>query len=286
MPTSKSCATVTAIHKTSHSTTHEYFRAYRFSCADAESTSPQCLPAHAASARKKHSPPDTAASPTTYTPNSTSTPPTPKTNTTGQRGSPRFVGGRSAIDGCSYLGRPPDKIRWCSFPQPAMVLGRITEQWRASRRYRFGASPECLGIGVSPLFPHQQRSAARHAHDVKHRRTGQARNTLSRIVFPMMMDNLYYPRISERASNSFAVGPSPRATPRCSAATLSHIKLTNRARYWLVLQLLSQSYSSPMVLVWLPSQVVPLRVNHANAVGCGGRVQGAPLPTGTHRHAG
>ena len=75
-------------------------------------------------------------------------------------GHQRFVGGRSAIDGCSYLGRPPDKIRWCSFPQPAMVLGRITEQWRASRRYRrtshgsayFGASPERLGIGVCHCF--------------------------------------------------------------------------------------------------------------------------------------
>ena len=52
----------TAINKTSHSTTHEFFRDYRFSCADAKSTSPQCLPANAASARKKHSPPDTAAS--------------------------------------------------------------------------------------------------------------------------------------------------------------------------------------------------------------------------------
>src|SRR5712675_1464992 len=78
MPTSKSCATVAAIHKTSHSTTHEFFCACKFSCADAESTSPQCLPAHAANARKKHSPPDTAAAPTTYSPNSTSTPPTPK----------------------------------------------------------------------------------------------------------------------------------------------------------------------------------------------------------------
>src|SRR6267154_6463477 len=84
MPTSKSCATVAAIHKTSHSTTHEFFCACKFSCADAESTSPQCLAAHAASARKKHSPPDTAAAPTTYSPNSTSTPPTPNANTSGQ----------------------------------------------------------------------------------------------------------------------------------------------------------------------------------------------------------
>jgi hypothetical protein len=61
MTTSKSCATVVAIPKTSHSTTHEFFGAYRYSCADAESMSQQCLPANAASARKKRSRPDTDA---------------------------------------------------------------------------------------------------------------------------------------------------------------------------------------------------------------------------------
>ena len=74
-------------------------------------------------------------------------------------------------------------------------LGDIDELHTGSAN--FGASPECLGIGGLPLFPHQRRArmrgAARRAHDVKHRRTGQARNTLSHIIFPMMMDNLYYP---------------------------------------------------------------------------------------------
>ncbi|MEA2769256.1 MAG: hypothetical protein QOD93_2218, partial [Acetobacteraceae bacterium] len=121
-----------------------FFRACRFSCADAASTSPQWLPTNAASARKKHSPPDTAAAPTTYSPNSTSTPPTPHAKHPVNVGHQRFVGGSSAIDGCSYLGRPPDKIRWCSFPRPAMVLGRITEQWRASRRYR--RTPHGFGL--------------------------------------------------------------------------------------------------------------------------------------------
>jgi hypothetical protein len=80
MPTSKSCPTTAAINKTSRSTIHESFRDYRYSCADAKSTSPQCLPANATSARKKHSPPNTAASPTTHSPNSTSAPPTPNAN--------------------------------------------------------------------------------------------------------------------------------------------------------------------------------------------------------------
>src|SRR5882757_2456313 len=102
MPTSKSCATVAAIHKTSHSATHEFFCACRFSYADAESTSPQCLPAHAANARKKHSPPDTAASPTTHSPNSTSTPPTPNTNTSGQR--PALIKQHVLI--CCFVDKP------------------------------------------------------------------------------------------------------------------------------------------------------------------------------------
>jgi hypothetical protein len=112
----------------------------------------------------------------------------------------RFVGGRSTIDGCGYLGRPPDKIRRCSFPQRAMVLRRISEQWHLrdndelhTRSARYGAAPEFLGIGGLPLFPHQRRSAALREHDVKHRRTYAARNTLSHSVFRMMVDKRHYP---------------------------------------------------------------------------------------------
>jgi len=40
-------------------------------------------------------------------------------------------------------------------------LGDIDELHTGSAN--FGASPECLGIGGLPLFPHQRRSAARRA---------------------------------------------------------------------------------------------------------------------------
>jgi hypothetical protein len=83
----------------------------------------QSIGPNAASARKKHSPPDTTASyPTTYSPNSTGT-----------------------------------------LPAPNVVR------------------------------PIQRRNAALREHDVKHRRTGAARNTLSRIVFRMIVDNQAYP---------------------------------------------------------------------------------------------
>jgi len=75
-----------------------------------------------------------------------------------------------------------------------MVLRRITE---AAGEYLrdidelhtgsacFGISPEFLGIGGLPLFPHQRRSAALREHYVKHPRTDAARKTLSRIIFRM-----------------------------------------------------------------------------------------------------
>lgn len=47
------------------------------------------------------------------------TPPTPNVIRPVNAGHQCFVGGRSAIDDFGYLGRPPDKVRWSSFPRPA-----------------------------------------------------------------------------------------------------------------------------------------------------------------------
>jgi hypothetical protein len=75
--------------------------------------------------------------------------------------------------------------RWCCGESSSSGehLGDIDDLHTGSAC--FGASPEFLGIGGLPLFPRQRRSAALREHDVKHRRTGAARNTLSRIVFRM-----------------------------------------------------------------------------------------------------
>jgi hypothetical protein len=73
--------------------------------------------------------------------------------------------------------------RWCCGESSSSGehLGDIDELHTGSAY--FGASPEFFGIGGLPLFPRQRRSAAPHEHDVKHRRTGAARKTLSHIAF-------------------------------------------------------------------------------------------------------
>lgn len=122
-------------------------------------------------------------SPLTYVPNGISAPLTSNVTHPVNAG---LVGGRSVIDRCAYLGRPPGEIRWCSLPRPAMVLGRITEKWRASAQYRrtshrvgmfrrlaiSSASVVCHCFDIASIAPHYTSTA-------QTLRTGAARNRRS-----------------------------------------------------------------------------------------------------------
>jgi len=85
-----------------------------------------------------------------------------------------------------------------------MVFRQITEQWRASWRYRRTSH----GVGlfrrlawvpaasvVCHCFPHQPRSAALRERHVKHRRTPRLAARCLTTYFAWMVDNRHYPWI-------------------------------------------------------------------------------------------